>query len=118
MADMRSIATAWEARATDLNQYNAAGLSWPAPTVTITTGLTGLLEPTYIKKVPVYDAWNSQFLIGSSNTSYAVRSLGANKTSDIGAGAGGSIVTTGDFDCDIVFADGTFVIYPEGVQSQ
>src|SRR5437660_10789719 len=25
MADMRTIATAWEARATDLNKYNAAG---------------------------------------------------------------------------------------------
>jgi type IV pilus assembly protein PilA len=25
MADMRSIATAWEARATDVNKYNAAG---------------------------------------------------------------------------------------------
>src|SRR5947208_14190243 len=30
MADMRTIATAWEARATDLNKYNAAGaLSLP-----------------------------------------------------------------------------------------
>src|SRR5438132_4079390 len=27
MADMRTIATAWEARATDVNRYNAAGLT-------------------------------------------------------------------------------------------
>ena len=27
MADMRTIATAWEARATDINTYNAAGAS-------------------------------------------------------------------------------------------
>ena len=27
MADMRTIATAWEARATDINRYNAAGMA-------------------------------------------------------------------------------------------
>ena len=32
MADMRTIASAWEARATDVNQYSAAGLTWPATT--------------------------------------------------------------------------------------
>src|SRR5437763_1331013 len=29
MADMRTIATAWEARATDTNKYNAAGFTMP-----------------------------------------------------------------------------------------
>ena len=37
MADIRTIATAWEARATDVNTYSAAGLTsfvWPSSTVT------------------------------------------------------------------------------------
>src|SRR5947207_7051318 len=34
MADMRSIATAWEARATDTNRYNAAG-AISLPTVAV-----------------------------------------------------------------------------------
>ena len=53
MADMRTIATAWEARATDVNQYTAAGVDQ----------LAGhgrrehhdarrMLAPTYIKKLP------------------------------------------------------------------
>ena len=40
MADMRTIATAWEARATDVNQYSAAGTSWPAASGTITALIT------------------------------------------------------------------------------
>src|ERR1700757_3137885 len=34
MADMRTIATAWEARATDVNRYNAAGFTMPSNAVT------------------------------------------------------------------------------------
>src|SRR5438552_5291860 len=52
MADMRTIATAWEARATDINKYNAAGaLSMPANDA----GLPNLglyLSPTYVKSFP------------------------------------------------------------------
>jgi type II secretion system protein G len=117
MADMRSVATAWEARATDLNQYNAAGLSWPATNTSIATTVQAMLEPTYIKKVPTYDAWNSVYQVGSTSTTYALRSKGADKTDDAAA-AGTAVRTTNDFDCDIVFSDGTFVVYPEGVQSQ
>ncbi len=120
MADMRSIATSIEAYATDTNRYNSAGLSWPAPVVALgSSGYPALLEPTYIKKLPLYDGWSNTFYAGSSTTSYAIRSLGADKnTSGNSANAGGSVTTTNDFDCDIVFADGTFVIYPEGTQSQ
>src|ERR1700704_2238101 len=37
MADMRTIATAWEARATDVNKYNAAGLTYPSTAVNLIT---------------------------------------------------------------------------------
>src|SRR5205814_4490670 len=41
MADLRTIATAWEARATDLNKYNAAGaISIPGNSA----GLTNLAD--------------------------------------------------------------------------
>jgi type II secretion system protein G len=117
MADMRSVATAWEARATDLNQYTAAGLSWPATGTSIETTVAGFLAPTYIKKVPVYDAWNHLYKVGYNATQYAIRSQGADGSDDA-QNAGTAVQTTGDFDCDIVFSDGTFVVYPEGVQSQ
>jgi len=59
MADMRTIATAWEARATDLNKYSAAG------SVTIPSNDAGLsnlnayLAPTYVKSFPIKDGWGN-----------------------------------------------------------
>jgi type II secretion system protein G len=117
MADMRSIATAWEARATDTNTYTAAGttisgVSFIDPDVSI-SGVAGFLSPTYIKKCPTVDAWNTGYEVGSNSTQYAIESFGKDKTD----GTDNALTTT-KFDCDIVFADGTFVVYPEGVQSQ
>ena len=119
MADMRTIATAWEARATDVNGYTAAGadVSWPAPNAGIST-LSGMLSPTYIKKLPVYDGWNTEFGVGSSARTYSITSYGADKAPDLSSSASGGTQTTGDFDCDIIFSEGFFCIYPEGVQSQ
>jgi general secretion pathway protein G len=119
MADMRSIATAWEARATDTNSYSAAGgsingVSFIDPSATISPGLTGLLSPTYIKKCPSVDAWSHAYQVGSSQTQYSIESYGKDGTNETQTS---SNVTT-KFDCDILFADGTFVEYPEGVQSQ
>ena len=118
MADMRSVATAWEARATDTNSYSAAGVtvggvSFIDPTVAI-GGLAGMLSPTYIKKCPTVDAWNNGYEVGSSQTQYSIESKGKDGAED----SNSSSTVTGKFDCDIIFADGTFVVYPEGVQSQ
>ena len=122
MADMRTIATAWEARATDVNQYGAAGISFPAPGTGISSALKAKLEPTYVKVVPVFDGWSKEFNVGTSTdgNSYSVASAGADKTFQLSGTstiATGSM-TTGNFDCDIIYSDGTFVVYPEGVQSQ
>jgi type IV pilus assembly protein PilA len=118
MADMRTIATAWEARATDVNQYSAAGITFPAATTSI-TGLSAILSPTYVKQLPVYDGWSSAFLQGSTTSSYAVKSIGADKTDNTASlTSAAAAITTGNFDCDIIYSDGTFVQYPEGVQSQ
>jgi general secretion pathway protein G len=121
MADMRTIATAWEARATDTNSYLAAGalITWPAPTSDINV-LSPLLVPTYIRKFPEYDGWGTRFQVGYGDPrNYSIRSLGANKTVDtFYTTASPTPITTGDFDCDILFSLGNFVIYPEGVQSQ
>src|SRR3954464_5648987 len=62
MADMRTIATAWEARATDVNKYNAAGTisAVTACSNSITQAdLSGALAPTYIKLLPNKDGWGN-----------------------------------------------------------
>lgn len=114
MADMRSIATAWEARATDTNTYTAAGagVSYIDPTASI-SGMKDILQPTYIKQVPLKDGWSNDFLTGSNATQYAIESTGKDGVD----GADPTNVTT-KFNCDIIFADGSFVVYPEGVQTQ
>jgi type II secretion system protein G len=119
MADMRTVASAWEARATDVNMYNAAGVSWP-PTTQSASTLKARLEPTYIKNVPVYDGWSNPLQVGTntSGSSYAIRSYGADKAVDATTTSATAAITTQNFDCDIIYSEGSFVQYPEGVQSQ
>ena len=120
MADMRTIATAWEARATDVNSYTTAGvdLSWPADTANVSS-MAGPLTPTYVKRLPEYDGWGKDFRVGLkpvSYDSYTVKSWGADKSSSTTVTTATLPITTNSFDCDIIYSDGTFVMYPEGVQ--
>ena len=120
MADIRSIATAWEARATDVNRYNAAGFTMPTSTVT-TPNLQSGLQPTYIKQLPAKDGWGDNWLFkadqawdDSANAAqvYMIESYGRdnNGASSVTGGA------TTTFDSDIVYSNGSFVQYPEGIQ--
>src|ERR1700755_1894747 len=62
MADARTIATAWEARATDINRYNAAAACGtndiPSIPVAVDT-LNTFLAPTYVKSFPQKDGWGT-----------------------------------------------------------
>jgi type II secretion system protein G len=123
MADLRTIATAWEARATDLNRYNAAGsLSLPGSGAGL-SNLSAYLAPTYVKTFPDKDGWGNPwgFYIdqawGGSTAAqvYAIVSGGKDGSIQAGSEPGGA---TTNFDCDIVYSNGTFLQYPEGVQTQ
>jgi type II secretion system protein G len=128
MADMRSIATAWEARATDMNKYNAAGAlsSLSVADTNVSATLSEALTPTYIKSLPQKDGWsnNYQFLtedaMGATTPAnvYVIQSPGkdgAFTASNPGSAAGGA---TTDFNADIIYSNGSFVQYPEGIQAQ
>jgi type II secretion system protein G len=123
MADMRTIATAWEARATDTNKYNAAGLTYP----TTDAGLTNLqnyLSPTYVKTFPAKDGWGNLWFFGVDQAWGG--GTAAQQYSIVSGGKDGSIAAMGsqtggattNFDCDIIYSNGTFLQYPEGVQQQ
>ena len=118
MGDMKTLATAVEAYATDQNFYPAAaGFTLPSglslPTATL-GAIPASLSPTYLRVVPLVDGWSSYFTYGTTSTrgDYALRS----------AGADGSLQTTPawgpttDFNADIILVDGTFVQFPEGAQ--
>jgi general secretion pathway protein G len=121
MTDLRAIATAWEARATDQNNYGAAGtsaLTWDGTVKGFPT-MVGLLTPTYIKTLPKNDAWSHPFEYETinNNSEYAIRSLGKDGVPDAGNSyTPGTQSTT--FDSDIVFSMGSFVQWPQGVQTQ
>jgi hypothetical protein len=106
VADMRTIATAWEALATDRKSYLAG-----RPGNVSYEELRQRLEPTYIKHLPALDGWGSRFLLATNGQSYSIRSMGRDRVLDPHAAPG----ATTDFDCDIIYADGAFVSYPEGV---
>ena len=127
MADMRSIATAWEAYATDYNAYNAAGaastvgtLTWGNFSAFTYDSLSSQISPTYIRNTPKNDGWNRAYDYAVDDTTaqaaqeYAIRSLGKD-----GKEAESGTYTPGPrnvFECDIVYSMGAFVSYPEGVQ--
>ena len=120
MADMRSVATAWESRATDTNSYTAAGalLTWPAPSQDVTV-IESLLTPTYTRKFTRYDAWGSAFQVGFTPRTYSIESIGADQKDDgDGTISSATPIVTNHFDCDMVFSNGNFVVYPEGIQNQ
>src|ERR1700747_826028 len=107
MADMRTIATRWEARATDVNRYNAAGVTFPTSGVAI-SDLYTFLAPTYVKTFPAKDGWGTPWGLGVDQSwgnsapgqAYAIISYGRD-TQPQSAWSGGA---TTNYDCDIVYS--------------
>jgi prepilin-type N-terminal cleavage/methylation domain-containing protein len=121
MADIRSIAVAWESRAVETRQYNAAGqtptpTAYNLPSTTLTYAqLTGILSPTFIRTMPRIDGWSTAFEFAVDNpigaaasSAYAIRSAGSDGKFDASYVEG----PTDDFECDIVYGEGRFIVYP------
>ncbi|MEA2165262.1 MAG: type pilus assembly protein PilA [Thermoanaerobaculia bacterium] len=125
MVDMRNIATAWEARNVESTRYNAAGVAAAngiegCDQAVDMSSLTSMLAPTYIKSFPLYDGWGTKYQaytnqpFGSANARadhYALLSAGKDLTV-------ASDPTTGpftNFDCDIIYSNGMFISYPDGL---
>ena len=121
LLDIKSIALAWEARATDMNRYNAAGgIDGVSIPLGIST-LAGGLEPTYTKKLPREDGWGQPFscLVDEPwggtlpANRYVIISGGADRTISPGISEG----PFSNFTCDIIYTNGVFLAYPEGTQT-
>src|ERR1043166_4645539 len=63
MADIRTLATAWESRNVEVSRYNAAaaGGFGGADKVVDLANLETALVPTYVKKIPKQDGWGRNF---------------------------------------------------------
>jgi general secretion pathway protein G len=122
MANMRNIALAWEARATDLSRYNAAGLNVDGMSAMVSMDdLQEAIEPTYMRSMPKIDGWSRAFQ-GVTDQTFGGAQL-AQHYAIVSAGRDGNfeptpaLGATSNFDCDIIYSNGQFLQYPEGLQS-
>src|SRR5687767_2238571 len=117
--DIRIIAQAWETRATDTQGYALSGYTFPTGGAVTYDALVAALAPTYLRDIPRVDGWLRplQFAVtpevsGSDTGGYAIRSAGRDgsfESTYVNA-------VTSDFDCDIVWANGSFISYPDVTQ--
>ena len=121
MSDMRALATAIEAYAVDNNVYPAAtaacaaGIYTTVGTILTDTSFTDL-SPTYIAQPPKVDGWGRFMYYNkdASGNSYNIVSYGRDGAA--GPTGAGSCGTTTDFNDDIQYGNGTFLLWPEGAQ--
>jgi general secretion pathway protein G len=121
MSDMRALATAIEAFAVDNNVYPTAVSACPGGLfTTIGTAVDNnsftLLSPTYIAQPPKVDGWGRFFLynVDGPKNNYNITSYGRDGIA--GPIAAGQCGTTTDFNDDIMYGNGTFLLWPEGSQ--
>jgi hypothetical protein len=75
------------------------------------------IEPTYVKRAPRADGWNFDMRAVSTLTGYSIGGAGRDKTFQDTNLAHGTLGTTQNMDCDIVYSNGSFTLYPEGIQN-
>jgi type II secretory pathway pseudopilin PulG len=111
MADMRTIATALEAYGIDHSQEEYPPGEYAA-------SLAPHLQPKYMSALPGVDGWGTGIRYSPlPNRGYVIRSAGSDKTFEHDSPDEYTRGATHNFECDIVFSNGEFLQYPEGVQS-
>ena len=111
MADIRTIGTAIEAYAVDNSTY---------PVVTtgpIDSSIAAYVEPTYVKRAPRNDGWNFPMRTLSIAQGYTVGGAARDKTFTNTALTGYTLGQTTNMDCDIMYSNGSFTVWPEGIQN-
>lgn len=102
MSDLRAIGTGVEAYAVDQVVYPTAGDA---------AALRSVLEPTYVKSMPMSDGWSHAVRVNSTPAAYTIYSQGKD-----GGGTDCSPGATSSFDAEICFSGGQFRRFPSGVQ--
>ncbi len=123
MGEVRSIATAAQAYATDAQIFPATGTAFTG--VVAGDAVSKDLTPDYIQKIPAKDPWNVDYYYASSSggRDFGAASYGKDGTVDDAVWATVSANTytgknTGCFECDIVWVNDGFAVKPEGKQAK
>ncbi len=116
MGEVRSIATASAAYAVDANMFPDA-VSGDATVTSVTTALC----PDYIKAMPNPDPWTIAYQYYGVTSGFATASDGKDMTQQVTLDATvlntTEITNTTCFECDVVWANDSFVQKPEGKQA-
>ncbi len=122
MADIRSLGLAMETYSVDTGNYPAAGATGDAVVDLIaayqsSAALSPALVPTYVSNPIVRDGWGNPIYydVEPLKQSYATGSTGKDTTWD-GDPYPFAQPATKNFNSDIIFSDGQFLKYPDGVQ--
>jgi general secretion pathway protein G len=111
MGDIRTIATAVEAYGVDYGFY---------PKVTfnadVSTALVSYLTPTFIRKIPNRDGWNNpmDWMGSTAGAAYTIGSYAKDGPSGGAGDLSGGPKT--DFNSNIIYSNGVFYQWPEGMQ--
>jgi uncharacterized protein len=112
LRDLRTLATALEARATDTNEYPSVKFEELEP----------LLTPTYMRVMPKVDPWGTPYLYAGNGTNYRFVSAGADKRFEWVSRQLDTSVTQSRYldslDTDIIFQDGSFIQAPKEAMEQ
>jgi type II secretion system protein G len=111
MGDIRTLATAVEAYTVDFGFYPKVGDG------NVTT-LKDYLTPTFLRKLPDKDGWNNPILWnGTTNGKTYTFWSAAKDGPSTGTATVVHIGPMTDFNADIVYSQGVFVQWPEGMQT-
>jgi hypothetical protein len=108
MADIRSLATCFEAYHLDNDAFPGAPTAGWVDVGTI----VNLLQPIYIRTMPLVDAWGRPFTFWSDGERYRIVSAGRDGVPDADWTTAPATGETSGFDRDIVMGDGTFIQWP------
>jgi type II secretion system protein G len=112
MGDIRTLSTCVEAYATDWAFYPRVG-DGAVP------ALNTLTVPTYLRKLPQRDGWNNPIYWGGVAATNGGRAYSFWSGAKDG-NAAATLVNNGgpktDFNSDIIYSNGTFIQWPEGMQ--
>jgi hypothetical protein len=112
LSDLRTLATALEARATDTNEY---------PTVAF-EDLEPLLTPTYLRVMPKVDPWGTPYLYLGNGENYRFVSAGADKRFEWASRQIDPSWTEPKYsesaDTDIIFQNGSVIQAPKEMRGQ
>jgi general secretion pathway protein G len=113
MGDIRTLSTCVEAYATDWAFY-------PKVADGIVPDLLTYTVPTYLRKLPARDGWNNELNWGGTGAQTGGRVYSFWSFAKDGGSGAPVLVNNGgpktDFNADIVYSNGTFIQWPEGMQ--